>query len=154
MKQPAFFPFHKSVECMLKQLAAVLGLTFLFYLHSLTAATTSVFQLCSRDRSLSVIHDEQGNRHVLLPAGELLRFFRSKSCAPIRGSCKPFSPLWLTRPVARSGARIVDSSSILGTESHALFWFLFNQLAPMGPLFHALLPSAGRFGSFSFLGRR
>ena len=31
---------------------------------------------------------------------------------------------------------------------------LFNQLAPMGPLFHALLPSSGRSGSFAFVGRR
>ena len=34
-----------------------------------------------------------------------------------------------------------------------VFWFLFNQLVPMGPLFHALLPSLGRFGSCAFSGR-
>ena len=34
-----------------------------------------------------------------------------------------------------------------------VFWFLFNQLVPMGPLFHALFPSPGRFGSCAFSGR-
>ena len=34
-----------------------------------------------------------------------------------------------------------------------VFWFLFSQLVPMGPLFHALFPSPGRFGSCAFSGR-
>ena len=33
------------------------------------------------------------------------------------------------------------------------FWVLFHQLVPMGPLFHALIPSPGSFGSCAFSGR-
>ena len=53
----------------------------------------------------------------LLPAGIFRVVFDPEIVHQFVDLVSRFSPLWLTRPVARSGARSVDSSSFLGTES-------------------------------------
>ena len=69
VQQMAFFScFTRRIACV-ELLTAVPGHHCCSFLHSLEAATTPFFQLCSRDRPLSYELEGSGERHVLFFAG-------------------------------------------------------------------------------------